>query len=855
MQAPFRSYSGDGPYVFVSYSHADATRVFPELQRLRDMGFNVWYDEGISPGESWRGELANAIGNCDTFLIFITPNSAASEHCHREVNFAQTRGRKLLAVHLVQSALSDELEFNLSDRQAILRYNLDDEAYAEKLSERLVSVLDRSRGTGDLSDEPLETSTSSGSDAIPPSWPVKGPVKAAALVVAVLLVAAAPYLVNRGPADEATEEPVQVMAEPADPATQTASDQPALERSIAVLPFDNLSPLAENAFFAAGIHEDLLSSLAKIEQLRVIARKSVDVYADTALSLRQISNELRVGNILQGSVRRAGDQVRISVQLINPQTDQTLWSETYDRQLDDIFAIQSEIAQKITEQLRTSLSIAGITTAVSSPSYNIEAYEVYLQGRVLARQKSSSSIPQAIELFEKATTIQSDFARAHAELTLAMFELGWVAVPRLGGLAMAESHARRALALDPNDSIVLYANARLAEIRAASIGYTETGTRSGPLSDAERYYRAALEGDRNNARILLDFAQFLWSQGRSSEAYEQSLRHLAMDPNSAEANLAIAAQLVDDFRVADAEPYIQRALELGHDALDVRIVAGQIRYNSGDLTGAMQLLDSVLKEDPNHVATLSIAAVNLSMIGEYDASAAFIARIRPLQPLIADVDQAILYNVQGDATAEYAMARQLLASAPTSQMRARLGYAAAAMGVLAAREEDLVRANAYREEALTALEAVLAADIVDGQITITSGNRLSFIMRLMELKQLGQHELAAAEAERYLAFSDRQPQFRLNTGHFFDGIAHLMMDNRARALASFSRIENESPGFYLSYWYDRFGLTNPDIDMYHGIYADVKFQDIVRKAKAREARLREQVRATLPDIADGTAGL
>lgn len=379
-----------------------------------------------------------------------------------------------------------------------------------------------------------------------------------------------------------------------------------------------------------------------------------------------------------------------------------------------------------------------------------------------------------------------------------MFELGWVAVPRLGGLAMAESHARRALALDPNDSIVLYANARLAEIRAASIGYTETGTRSGPLSDAERYYRAALEGDRNNARILLDFAQFLWSQGRSSEAYEQSLRHLAMDPNSAEANLAIAAQLVDDFRVADAEPYIQRALELGHDALDVRIVAGQIRYNSGDLTGAMQLLDSVLKEDPNHVATLSIAAVNLSMIGEYDASAAFIARIRPLQPLIADVDQAILYNVQGDATAEYAMARQLLASAPTSQMRARLGYAAAAMGVLAAREEDLVRANAYREEALTALEAVLAADIFDGQITIASGNRLSFIVRLMELKQLGQHELAAAEAERYLAFSDRQPQFRLNTGHFFDGIAHLMMDNRARALASFSRIENESPGFYLA---------------------------------------------------------
>ena len=325
MQPPFRSYDGDDPFIFVSYSHQDDEQVFAELSRIRDQGFNVWFDEGISPGESWRGELANAISNCDLFLIFITPNSAASPNCQREVNFAQTRDRAVLAVHLTETTLSDELEFNLSDRQAILKHQLDDSSYLDKLWSALGSAIEP------VSPPPPSTETSLPARTPKPASPLIG---IGLIAIAIALVAVA-LIVVLGRPDPPRDRPGRLQAQqPA--ATQTASFD---SRSIAVLPFDNLSPSEENAYFAAGIHEDVLSSLSKVSALKVISRKSVQRYASTELTLREIGDELEVANILQGSVRRAGNQVRISVQLSHAENDTTLWSETYDRTLDDIFAI------------------------------------------------------------------------------------------------------------------------------------------------------------------------------------------------------------------------------------------------------------------------------------------------------------------------------------------------------------------------------------------------------------------------------------------------------------------------------------------------------------------------------------
>ena len=142
MNKPFPAYRGDDPYVFVSYAHADGTIVYPELTRLNELGYNILYDEGISPSSSWRNEMAESIDQCSLFVIFITPQSAGSETCIREVRFALEYARPVLAIHLVETDLPMELELSLADRQAVLKHVLTESEYNGKLSGGMVTLFE-----------------------------------------------------------------------------------------------------------------------------------------------------------------------------------------------------------------------------------------------------------------------------------------------------------------------------------------------------------------------------------------------------------------------------------------------------------------------------------------------------------------------------------------------------------------------------------------------------------------------------------------------------------------------------------------------------------------------------------------
>ena len=130
---PFEAYSGDAPFIFVSYSHTDSEAVYQELKWLRQQGFNLWYDEGISPGHDWPDELARAIESCGLFLLFVTPRSAQSENCSRETTFALSKGRSFMAVHLEQTTLPRGLELSIGNSQALFKYQLDNDVYTKKL--------------------------------------------------------------------------------------------------------------------------------------------------------------------------------------------------------------------------------------------------------------------------------------------------------------------------------------------------------------------------------------------------------------------------------------------------------------------------------------------------------------------------------------------------------------------------------------------------------------------------------------------------------------------------------------------------------------------------------------------------
>ena len=181
---------------------------------------------------------------------------------------------------------------------------------------------------------------------------------------------------------------------------------------MAVLPFLNLSADPENEFFADGITEDVIAQLSKIRSLKVISRTSVMPFKQREQSLREIGAGLEVATLLEGSVRRAGDRVRIVAQLIDAEADQHLWTETYDRQLTDIFAIQTDVALQIAAALEAELSPEERTRIRRKPTHNVHAYQLYLQGRHCYTRYTEESIRKGIEYFRQAIAADPDYALA-----------------------------------------------------------------------------------------------------------------------------------------------------------------------------------------------------------------------------------------------------------------------------------------------------------------------------------------------------------------------------------------------------------------------------------------------------------
>ena len=222
-------------------------------------------------------------------------------------------------------------------------------------------------------------------------------------------------------------------------------------KRIAVLPFANMSPDPADEYFADGMTEELIDRLAQVRGIEVIARTSVMSYKKKEKKVSEIGRELEVGSLIEGSVRKAGNRIRVTVQLINGATESHLWSSHYDKNLDDVFAVQSEIAEKVAGELKTQLLDSEKQTLEKKPTESTEAYTCFLQGRELSREGTETSLKQAIGLFEKATELDSNFARAYvgmAECHTTLSDGGYE--PADISIAAVKSLLKRALDLDPN---------------------------------------------------------------------------------------------------------------------------------------------------------------------------------------------------------------------------------------------------------------------------------------------------------------------------------------------------------------------------------------------------------------------
>jgi TolB-like protein/cytochrome c-type biogenesis protein CcmH/NrfG len=348
-------------------------------------------------------------------------------------------------------------------------------------------------------------------------------------------------------------------------------------KSIAVLPFDNLSRDPDNAYFAEGVQDEILTRLAKVADLKVISRTSTQRFKSAPSDLREIAKQLGVMNILEGSVQKANDQVRVNVQLINALTDAHLWADTYDRKLIDIFSVESEIAKTIADTLQAKLSGSEKQMMAAAPTTDTTAYELYHKGRSLWEKRSGDNIPKAIAFYEQAIARDPNYALAYAGLSSAYIILPfWAGVDRLDAYSKAKDAALKALRLDPN-----LAEAHLALGKVLFFSEID-------LPGALREYQRAIELQPNDATAHHWLGNdALSALGRFEEAIAQGKRAVELDPLSPVINTDLGTTFYYAHRYEESAKQLRKTLEIDPTFFYAHFNLGIALQAAGDLSGAI----------------------------------------------------------------------------------------------------------------------------------------------------------------------------------------------------------------------------------------------------------------------------
>ena len=402
-------------------------------------------------------------------------------------------------------------------------------------------------------------------------------------------------------------------------ADRSSSAAPITNKSIAVLPFDNLSRDPDNAYFCEGVQDEILTRLAKVADLKVISRTSTQHFKSAPENLPEIAKKLGVMHILEGSVQKSGNQVRVNVQLINAMNDAHLWADTFDRQLTDIFAAESDIATTIAETLRAKLTGSEKSSIAKAPTSNAEAYELYLKGRFFWNKRSGADLRKAIEYFNQAIALDPKFALAYAGLAdsymlLPNYDFGGTSVRE--SIAPARVAIEKALELDDSlaeayasrgllDTVELQLEratidfARAIELKPnyatahhwLMLGQLALGRFEPAMAEAKR----ALELDPLSVIINADAGWMYACARQFDEAEKRERKTLEIDPRFFLAHYYLGGILQLQGHLREAIPEFQKSVELNNDAYSIAML-GQAYARNGQKDEAEKIL-ARLKEE------------------------------------------------------------------------------------------------------------------------------------------------------------------------------------------------------------------------------------------------------------------
>ncbi len=574
--------------VFLSYASQDAEAAGRLCEALRAAGIEVWLDQdALRGGDAWDAQIKKQIHECALFLplISVHTNERIEGYFRREWNLATHRLLDMAhdAAFLMPVVIDGTHEADARVPEEFLR------AHWTRLpgGEVPPAFAQRVRQLLGMDSAALHTAQSAVTAKIEPGArrvDSKRPWRVGLTLIALLLVLGGGIFWRYHGASETLSTTPTTVAASASPTT-TGDSRP----SIAVLPFENRSDEHKDAFFVDGIHDDILTQLSKVSALKVISRTSVEQFRDTKLPMKTIAAQLGVKSILEGGVQRAGDRVRINVQLIDASTDAHLWAETYDRELTaaTIFAIQSEVAAAIAGALKTALTPAEKTRASVVPTQNLQAWEAYQLGQQRVARRTGGGLIEAEKFFRKAIERDPNFALAYAGLADSLsLQIEYNDAPFVATLERAQAAADTALKLDPG----------LSEAWASSALITDWRDQH---DQAEQMYLRAIALNPNNAMAFKWLGQLLLITWRTDEGKRNLERAASLDPLSAVTQENLGQALVLQGRFSEAASQYRRAIEIDPSMPGpYASLAYQMAYALNRFADAVPLMQKAVELDP-----------------------------------------------------------------------------------------------------------------------------------------------------------------------------------------------------------------------------------------------------------------
>jgi TolB-like protein/Tfp pilus assembly protein PilF/predicted Ser/Thr protein kinase len=419
-----------------------------------------------------------------------------------------------------------------------------------------------------------------------------------------------------------------------------------IPKSIAVLPFENLSPDPNTAYFADGIQEEILTRLARISDLKVISRSSTLEYQKKPRNLAEIAKQLGVANILEGSVRKAADRVRVNVQLINAQTNSDIWAETYDRKLTDVFTVESEIAKMVANSLKAKLTRSERQAIALRPTANADAYELYLNGRFFWNKRTGPDLRKAIDYFNRAVAKDPNYALAYAALADC-----YVLLCEYSDLSPKES----------------YPKAKAAAIKALelddTLGEAHTSLAYSLMNydwdwrSAVKEYQRAIQLSPNYATAHQWYAECLAILGRHIESIAEIKRAQQLDPLSLIINQGVAGKYLYARRYDEAMAQFQRTLELYPRFPPTHQRLGWCYAKKGMYGEAIAEMQKAVELSGNSTQTIAALGYAYAAAGRRDAAQGIVAELerRSKQSYVDSYFLATIFAALGEKDEAFAL--------------------------------------------------------------------------------------------------------------------------------------------------------------------------------------------------------